>query len=112
MRKWAKVKEWPHVSDVALRIVEKINATHKAVVTGRHPLESLEWGKFEAPTQLTGTNFENLDGRTDFRLISIDTFERRALLAKYAPIEAQRFVLPAGVSRRCSTTGREETTPF
>ena len=32
--------------------------------------------------------FENLDGRTDFRLISVDTFERGAILVKYAPIEA------------------------
>jgi dihydrofolate reductase len=32
--------------------------------------------------------FENLEGRTDFRLISVDTFERGAILVKYAPIEA------------------------
>jgi uncharacterized protein len=32
--------------------------------------------------------FERLDGRTDFRLISVDTFERGAILVKYAPIEA------------------------
>jgi dihydrofolate reductase len=140
VRKWPKVKEWPHVSDVILRIGEKINATPKVVVTGKHPLESLEWGEFEPPTQLTGTSieeqikelkegdggdiitfgsptlvqsltnaglvdeyrilihpvivnegkrlFENLEGRTDFRLISVDTFERGAILVKYAPIEA------------------------
>jgi len=29
-----------------------------------------------------------LDGRTDFRLISVDTFKRGAILVKYAPIEA------------------------
>jgi dihydrofolate reductase len=32
--------------------------------------------------------FEKLDGRTDFRLIGVDTFERGAMLVKYAPIEA------------------------
>ena len=58
VRKWPKVKEWPHVSDVALRIGEKINATPKLVVTDKHPLKSLEWGEFESPTQLTGTNIE------------------------------------------------------
>jgi dihydrofolate reductase len=140
VRKWPKVKEWPDVSDLALRIGEKINATPKIVVTGKHPLERLEWGEFEPPTQLTGidieeeikklkegdggdiimfgsptlvqslTNaglvdeyqilihpvvvnygrrlFEHLDGRTDFRLISVDTFERGAILVKYAPRKA------------------------
>jgi dihydrofolate reductase len=136
VRKWPKVKEWPDVSDVALRIGDRINATPKVVVTGKHSLENLEWGEFEPPTQLTGSNieeqikelkegdgsdiimfgsptlvqsltnarlideyrilihpiianegrrlFENLDGRTDFRLISVDTFERGAILVKYA----------------------------
>jgi dihydrofolate reductase len=136
VRKWPKVKEWPDVSDVALRIGDRINATPKVVVTGNHSLENLEWGEFEPPTQLTGSNieeqikelkegdgsdiimfgsptlvqsltnarlideyrilihpiianegrrlFENLDGRTDFRLISVDTFERGAILVKYA----------------------------
>ena len=139
VRKWPKVKEWPQVSDVALRIGEKINATPKVVVTGKYPLESLAWGQFEPPAQLTGTNmeeqikelkdadggdiitfgsptlvqsltkaglvdeyqilihpvivnygkrlFENLQGRTDFRLISVDTFERGAMLVKYAPLK-------------------------
>ena len=138
VRKWPKVNEWPHVSDLSLRIGEKINATPKIVVTGNHPLKSLEWGQFEAPTQLTGdsieeqikklkesngghimtfgsptlvqslTNaglideyrilihpvivnegkrlFEHLHGRTDFRLIGVDTFERGAILVKYARI--------------------------
>jgi hypothetical protein len=54
VRRWPKVREWPHVSDVTLRIGDKINATPKVVVTGRHPLESLEWGELEPPTQLTG----------------------------------------------------------
>lgn len=140
VRKWPKVKEWPHVSDAALRIGEKINATPKLVVTGRHPPESLEWGEFEPPTQLTGagieeqvrdlkggdggdiitfgsptlvqslTNaglvdeyrilihpvvvnegkrlFDNLEGRTDFRLIGVDTFERGSMLVRYASVKA------------------------
>jgi dihydrofolate reductase len=140
VRKWPKVKEWPHLSDVVLRIGEKINAAPKVVVSGRHPLERLEWGEFEPATQLTGSSieeqikelkegdggdiitfgsptlvqsltnarlvdeyrilihpvivnegkrlFEHLDGRTDFRLISVDTFERGAILVTYAPIEA------------------------
>jgi dihydrofolate reductase len=137
LRKWPKVAEWPQVSDLALRTGAKINAAHKIVVTGRHPLERLEWGKFAPPTQLTGTRieqqikklkeadggdiitfgsptlvqsltnaglvdeyqilvhpvivsygkrlFENLDSRTDFRLVSVDTFKRGAMLVKYAP---------------------------
>src|SRR5918998_2440296 len=132
VRKWPKVKEWPHVSEVALRIGEKINGTPKVVVTGKHPLESLEWGEFDPPTRLTGpgveeqikemkeadggdiitfgsptlvqslTNaglvdeyrilvhpvvvnegkrlFENVHRRTDLRLISVETFERGAML--------------------------------
>ncbi len=139
VRKWPKVKEWPHVSDVILRIGEKINAAPKVVVSRTHPLERLEWGEFEAPTQLTGTSieeqikelkegdggdiitfgsptlvqsltnarlvdeyrilihpvivdegkrlFEHLDGRTDFRLISVNTLERGAILVTYAPIQ-------------------------
>jgi dihydrofolate reductase len=138
VRKWPKVKEWHHVSKDALRIGEKINAVPKVVVTGKHPLESLEWGEFDAPTQLTGTNigeqikklkkgdgsdiitfgsptlvqsltnaglvdeyrilihpvivnegkrlFENLSGRMDFRLISVNAFERGVILVTYAPI--------------------------
>ena len=127
---------WPHVSDVILRIGEKINATPKVVVTGKLPLESLGWGEFEPPTKLAGpdiegqikelregdggdiitfgsptlvrslTNaglvdeyrilihpvivnegkrlFDNLEGRTDFRLISVETFKRGAILVTYA----------------------------
>lgn len=138
VRKWPKVKEWPDVSAVVLRIGEKINGTPKVVVTGKHPLESLVWGEFEPPTRLTGpgvegqikemkeagggdiitfgsptlvqslTNaglvdeyrilihpvivnegkrlFEHLGGRTDFRLIGVETFERGSILVKYAPI--------------------------
>jgi dihydrofolate reductase len=137
VRKWPKVREWPDVSDVALRIGEKVNGTPKIVVTGRHPLESLEWGAFEPPTQLTGTDvekqieelkaadggdiitfgsptlvqsltnaglvdeyrilihpvvvnegkrlFDNVHRRADFRLISVETFARGAMLVTYAP---------------------------
>jgi dihydrofolate reductase len=138
VRKWPNVKEWPDVSDITLRIGEKINAAPKFVVTGKHPLKSLEWGEFDPPTQLTGARFdhqikemkeadggdiitfgsptlvqsltnarlvdeyrilihpvfvnygkrlfENLDRRTDLRLISADTFKRGAILVTYAPI--------------------------
>ena len=58
VRKWPKVKEWPDVSDVALRIGEKINTTPKVVVTGKHPRKDLAWGEFEPATQLTGANIE------------------------------------------------------
>jgi dihydrofolate reductase len=136
VRKWPKVKEWPQVSDVALRIGEKINSVQKLVVTGKHPLQSLAWGEFKPPTQLTGTNieeqiqrlkesdggdimtfgsptlvqsltnaglvdeyrilihpvivhegkrlFDNVNGRTDLRLISVQTFARGAMLVTYA----------------------------
>lgn len=137
VRKWPKVKEWPDVSDVALRIGAKVNTSAKLVVSGKHPLEKLQWGEFAPPTQLTGTDierqikafkevkggdiitfgsptlvqsltnaglvdeyrilihpvivkegrrlFENLDGRTDFRLVSVATLERGAMLVTYAP---------------------------
>src|SRR5687768_12281011 len=140
VRKWPKVNEWPEVSEVVLRIGEKINRTPKFVVSGRHPVESLEWGQFEPATQLTGPGieeqvkkmkdgdggdivtfgsptlvrslanaglvdeyrilvhpvivsegkrlFENLNRRTDFRLISVDAYARGAMLVTYAPIEA------------------------
>lgn len=58
VRKWPKVREWPHVSDIALRIGAKINATPRVVVTGNLRTESLGWGKFEPPTRLTGVDME------------------------------------------------------
>lgn len=137
MRRWPKVKEWPDVSDVVLRIAEKINATPKIVVTRNHPLDGLEWGEFEPLIQLTGASveeeitglkeggggdiltfgsptlvqflanaglvdeyrilihpvivnegkllFDNLKGRMDFRLISVEAFEGGAILVTYAP---------------------------
>jgi dihydrofolate reductase len=140
VRKWPTVKDWPNVSDVALRIGEKVNTAQKIVVTGQHPLERLAWGEFEPPTQITGTDveaqieelkkgdggdiitfgspilvqsltnaglvdeyrilihpvivnggkrlFEDLQGRTDFRLIGVDTFEHGAILVTYAVIKS------------------------
>lgn len=53
-RKWPLVTEWPDVSEVALRIGEKINTAHKLVVTGSHPLPGLDWGEYAPPKQLSG----------------------------------------------------------
>jgi len=58
VRKWPKVREWPDVSDAALRIGDKINRTPKFVVTSRRPPVSLEWGEFDPPTQVTGPGVE------------------------------------------------------
>jgi len=58
VRKWPKVREWPDVSAVALRIGDKINRTPKFVVTSKHPSVSLEWGEFEPPTLLAGPGIE------------------------------------------------------
>ena len=140
VRKWPNVSDWPDVSDVALRIGEKVNGTPKIVVTGKRPTERLEWGAFDPPTSLTGrdvegqiaalkkadggdiitfgsptlvrslTNaglvdeyrilvhpvvvnegrrlFENVDRRTDFRVLGVETFERGAILITYAPASA------------------------
>jgi dihydrofolate reductase len=136
VRKWPDVEEWPEVSDVALRIADKINGTRKVVVTGNHSRSELPWGTFEPATRITGpdvdeqiremkrsaggdiitfgsptlvqslTNaglvdeyrllihpvvvhegkrlFENLDGRTDLRLMNVETFPRGATLLTYA----------------------------
>jgi dihydrofolate reductase len=56
VRRWPKVKEWPNVSDVALRIGEKINSTPKVVVTSGHAPQNLEWGEFDPPTPLSSVN--------------------------------------------------------
>lgn len=58
VRKWPRVNEWPDVSDLALRVAEKINTTPKIVVTGNYPIERLEWGAFEPPTPITGASIE------------------------------------------------------
>ena len=57
-RKWPFIKDWGPVSDVVSRLGEKINNAHKLVVTGDRPLDKLQWGEFEAPKQLTGSNIE------------------------------------------------------
>ena len=136
MRKWPKVKEWPNVPDVALRMGEKVNTTRKLVVTSTLPPESLAWGDYEPPTPIAGSAvveqitllkqasggaimtfgspvlvqslanaglvdeyqiivhpvivdegrhlFENLDGRTDFHLVRVDTFDGGAMMITYA----------------------------
>ena len=58
VRKWPKVREWPDVSDAALRIGEKINHTPKVVVTDTLPPERLAWGDFEPATRLGGGDVE------------------------------------------------------
>lgn len=135
VRKWPKVNEWPDVSDLALRIGEKVNRTQKIVVTSK--LDVLAWGDFAPATRLTGTRveeqiaemkaaeggdiltigsptlvrsltsarlvdeyrllihpvvvnegkrlFEHLNGRADFRLVSVETFKRGAMLVTYSP---------------------------
>jgi dihydrofolate reductase len=55
IKQWPLVEEWPDVSDVVLALGEKINTTPKIVVSG-HPIQGLTWGRFEAPTELTGTD--------------------------------------------------------
>lgn len=49
-------RAWPSMN--ASQLGEKINNAHKFVVTGDHPLDELQWGNFEAPKQLTGSNIE------------------------------------------------------
>ncbi len=52
---WPSVKEWgPNLGDATLALGDKINNAHKLVVAGDHPLDELQWGEYEAPTQLTG----------------------------------------------------------
>ena len=137
VRKWPKVREWPDVSDAALRIGEKINHTPKVVVTNSLPPERLAWGAFEPATRLGGADvegeigmmkkthggdiitfgsptlvqtltnarlvdeyrilvhpvvvnegrrlFDNLPGRTDFRLVGVETYARGAMMVTYAP---------------------------
>jgi dihydrofolate reductase len=136
VRKWPNVREWPDVSDDALRIGEKINRTPKIVVTDTLPPERLAWGDFEPATRLGGADveaqigkmkdadggdiitfgsptlvqsltnsrlvdeyrilvhpvvvhegrrlFDNLHGRTDFRLVGVETYARGAMMVTYA----------------------------
>jgi len=141
VRKWPKVREWPDVSDTALRIGEKINHTPKVVVTDTLPPERLAWGDFEPPTRLGGADverrigkmkktdgcdiitfgsptlvqtltntglvdeyrilvhpvvvhegrrlFDNLQGRTDFRLVGVESYARGAMMVTYAPTHSK-----------------------
>lgn len=57
-RKWPFVKDWPDVSDLGLRLGEKVNSVPKLVVTGEHAPDGLKWGEFAAPERLTGGNIE------------------------------------------------------
>lgn len=57
-RKWPFVKDWPGVSDLGLRLGEKVNNAPKLVVTGEHAPDELKWGEFAAPERLTGGNIE------------------------------------------------------
>lgn len=50
-RKWPIM---PAIMEIPLGV--KINNAHKVVVTGDRPLDTLNWGKFDAPEQLTGSN--------------------------------------------------------
>lgn len=56
VRKWPKVKEWPDVPEVALRIGEKVNTAEKFVVTDTLPSDGLEWGEYEPPIRIAGTD--------------------------------------------------------
>jgi len=56
---WPSVKSWgPSIGEATVTLGSKINDLHKVVVTGNNPLDELQWGDFEAPTQLTGTNIK------------------------------------------------------
>ena len=57
--KWPFVKDWPDVSEIALRQADKINPTPKVIVAGEHKVEDPKWGDFEAPAQLTGSDIED-----------------------------------------------------
>lgn len=54
---WPSVKTWGRtISEATATLGDKINDLHKVVVTGDRPLDELQWGDFEAPMQLTGSN--------------------------------------------------------
>lgn len=54
---WPSVREWgATISPETVTLGDKINGAHKLVVTGDRPLETLQWGEHEAPTQLTGND--------------------------------------------------------
>lgn len=136
VRKWPTVADWPQVTDVALRIGEKINSARKFVVTSQS-VDSLAWGVHEPATPVAGrdvelffrqlkeadggdiitfgspvlvqalTNaslvdeyqiivhpvvmhegrrlFDNLEGRTDLRLVDVARLPGGAMMVTYAP---------------------------
>ena len=55
-RKWPFAKDWPNVSEVALRLADIINTLPKIIVAGEHKVGDPKWGDFETPTQLTGSH--------------------------------------------------------
>jgi dihydrofolate reductase len=55
----AFAKDWPDVSEIALRLADIINNMPKIIVAGEHEVENPKWGDFEAPTQLTGSDIED-----------------------------------------------------
>lgn len=56
---WPSVQQWgANISAETVTLGDKINNAHKLVVTGDRPLDELQWGEFEAPTQMTGSNIE------------------------------------------------------
>src|SRR5918995_1024653 len=58
-RKWPFAKDWPDVSEIALRLADIINNMPKIIVAGEHEVENPKWGDFKAPTQLTGSDIED-----------------------------------------------------
>lgn len=68
-RKWPFAKDWPNVTEDALRIADIFNTMPKLVVSGSR-IENPKWGDFDPPAQLTGGDIEeqikalkNQDGR-------------------------------------------------
>lgn len=57
--RWPFVEDWPDVSEIALRIADKINPTPKVIVAGKHEIGDPKWGDFEAPAQITGSDIED-----------------------------------------------------
>ncbi|HEU5121924.1 MAG TPA: dihydrofolate reductase family protein [Candidatus Saccharimonadales bacterium] len=39
-------------------MAEKVNTGQKIVVSGKHPIKDIKWGKYDPPAQLTGTDIE------------------------------------------------------
>jgi dihydrofolate reductase len=58
VRKWPFVSDWPDVSEGTLRLGEIINTMPKVIVSGEDKIDDLQWGDFEAPTKLVGSDIE------------------------------------------------------